>query len=180
MVGSQLPSPLDVPSFLWPVPPGSPHIPHAINSCLSRSDGRKGKYRGILLRPGFCQPYPIPDMPLCSQEPVGGWQAAQRQGRIAAYRGSRVIHRFPLWGSTEGTNQFSSSCVSPATVNSNRDWQWLPSKTGTDSPGCPVPSALTSSCAGNRSCPTCLLKSTPATSSTQPAAAHRASVFLCF
>lgn len=138
MVGSQLPSPLEVPSFLWPVPPGSPHIPRAINSSLSRSDGRKGKYRGILLQPGLCQPYPIPDMPLCSQEPAGGWQAAQGQGRIAAYRGSPLIPRFPLWSSTEGTNQFSSSWGSPATVNSNRYWQWLPSKTRSESPGGPA------------------------------------------
>lgn len=133
MVGGQLPSPLEVPSFLWTVPPGSPHIPHAINSSLSRSDGRKGKDRGILLQPGLCQPYPIPDMPLCSQEPVGGWQ-----GRIAAYCGSHLILRFPLWSSTAETNQFSSSWGSPATVNSNRDWQWLPSKTCRESPGGPA------------------------------------------
>lgn len=137
-MGSQLPSPLEVPSFLWPVPPGSPQIPRAINSCLSCSDRRKGKDRGILLQPGLCQPYSIPDMPLCSQEPVGGWQAAQGQGRIAAYHNSHLIPRFPLWSSTEETNQFSSSWGIPATVNSNRDWQCLPSKTCRESPGGPA------------------------------------------
>lgn len=68
--------PLEVPPFLPPVPLGSPHTPRAINSRLS-CHRKKGKDRGILLQPGLCQPYPIPGMPLCSQEPVGGWKAAQ-------------------------------------------------------------------------------------------------------
>lgn len=104
----------------------------------------EGKDRGILLQPGLCQPYPIPNMPSCSQEPVGGWQAAQGQGRITAYRGSHLIPKFPLWSSTEETNQCSSSWGSPATVNSNRDWQWLPSKTRrvTRRASFPLPRAL--------------------------------------
>lgn len=69
--------PLEMPPFLSPVPLGSPHTPHAINSSLS-CHRKKRKDRGILLQPGLCQPYPIPDMPLCSQEPVGGYSRLLR------------------------------------------------------------------------------------------------------
>lgn len=102
---------------------------HTTSSSFSHTDGRKVQYSGILLQTGLCQPHPIPGMPLCSQKQVGGWQAAQGQGRIAAYCGSHLILRFPLWSSREQTNQFSSFYGSPATVNSNRDWQCLSSNT---------------------------------------------------
>lgn len=60
--------------------------PHT--TCHKPSDGRKEKDRGILLQPSLCQPYPIPDMPLCSQRLVGGLQAAQGLVRIVAYHSS--------------------------------------------------------------------------------------------